>query len=174
LFPAHQDSGLRENVIRGAYRLVDRSRQAGYEPGINTVNLFASGPVVPEAIEASDALLMEGIHLNVFNVTGPGPLYRDFQEARSGKRDTKESHLESLIPHDERVAPVVTVVDDHPHALAWIGGALGAMVHPLGVSRFGQSGNRVDLYREYGIDRAHIEAACRRALGLEAPVLVSQ
>jgi len=62
---------------------------------------------------------------------------------------------------EEQGAPAVTLIDDHPHALAWIGGLLGSFVHPLGVARFGQSGNLIDLYREYGLDAAAIAEACR-------------
>jgi pyruvate dehydrogenase E1 component len=58
----------------------------------------------------------------------------------------------------------VTVVDGHPHNLAWIGAALIAPTCPLGVVGFGQSGTIPDLYREYKIDAASIRAACVQAL----------
>ena len=48
--------------------------------------------------------------------------------------------------------PVVSALDGHSHALAFIGGALGVPQIPLGVDHFGQSGARGDLYRHYGID----------------------
>ena len=48
--------------------------------------------------------------------------------------------------------PVVTVLDGHSHALAWLGTVLGVPHVPLGVDAFGQSGARADLYRHYGID----------------------
>jgi pyruvate dehydrogenase E1 component len=59
---------------------------------------------------------------------------------------------------------VVTVADGHPHSLAWIGGALDTSTFPLGVTGFGQSGSRDDLYREYEIDAGSIMAACFGAL----------
>ena len=67
---------LRRQVIRGAYRLVDRRKDDGYEAGVNDVNVFASGAVVPEAVEASSKLLDEGIYASVINVTGPGAALR--------------------------------------------------------------------------------------------------
>ena len=60
---------------------------------------------------------------------------------------------------------MVTVVDGHPHSLAWIGSALKATVIPVGVTDFGQSGSRDDLYREHRIDVDSIMAACYAALG---------
>ena len=52
----------------------------------------------------------------------------------------------------------------------WLGSVAGQRVVPLGVERFGQSGDIVDLYREYGIDAdavvdAAAAAALRRARG---------
>ena len=158
---------LRQQVIRGAYRLVDRSSEEGYQPGQNAVHIFAVGAMIPEAIAASRQLLAEGIFANVFNVTGAGPLYREFQNARHAAISgaTPPPHLlEELIPITERTVPVVTVVDGHPHNLAWIGAALNATAYPLGVVGFGQSGTVPDLYREYKVDAASIRAACEQSL----------
>jgi pyruvate dehydrogenase E1 component len=173
LFPMPTDATateqLRQDVLRGAYRLPSVAASGRDNEDRKVVNLFATGAVLPEAIEAAALLAAEGIGLNVINVTGPGPLYRDFQRCRveAPEAGGEESHLERLVPAAERARPVVTLADDHPHSLAWIGGALGATVHPLGVSRFGQSGSRVDLYRDYGLDAAAVVAACRRALNLK-------
>jgi pyruvate dehydrogenase E1 component len=71
------------------------------------------------------------------------------------------------VPADEvdGAVPLVSVLDGHPHALAWLGAALGVPQAPLGVTGFGQSGARDDLYRHYGIDAETIAAAARVALG---------
>ena len=65
---------------------------------------------------------------------------------------------------DEEDVPVVSVLDGHSHALAFIGGALGVPQIALGVDHFGQSGSRADLYRHYGIDAAAISRAARTLL----------
>ena len=173
LLPLSADAGgrdrLRRQVLNGAYRLVDRSTVADYRPGVNAVHILASGAMVPEAIAASDALLDEGVMANVVNITGPGPLYRSFQQSVSATMNAKSGFsrfMADSIPLDARSAPVVTVVDGHPHSLAWIGGALNTTTLPLGVSDFGQSGTRAELYREYGIDSQSIVAACLGALEL--------
>ena len=146
---------LRRQVISGAYRLVDRRKDDGYEAGVNDVNVFASGAVVPEAVEASSKLLDEGIYASVINVTGPGPLYAGYQEtvhAAVRGKPVAAPFLQDILDGQERRAPIVTVVDGHPHTLAWLGAALNVPTYPLGVTRFGQSGNPDDLYREYEID----------------------
>ena len=158
---------LRQQVIRGAYRLVDRSGEEDYQPGKNVAHIFAVGAMIPEAVAASRKLLEQGVFANVFNVTGAGSLYREFQLAQHAALSgaAKQSHLlEELVSVTERSIPVVTVVDGHPHSMAWIGAALNAPTCPLGVVGFGQSGTVPDLYREYKIDAASICAACVQAL----------
>ena len=47
-------------------------------------------------------------------------------------------------------------------SLSWLAGVNRHLVAPLGVDRFGQSGDIPDLYREYGLDtEAIIDAAAR-------------
>jgi pyruvate dehydrogenase E1 component len=164
--PASEDEAetLRRQVVAGCYRLVDRRDDPDYTPG-NVVNIFVSGAMVPIAMRASDSLHEQGVLANVFNVTGPGPLYNRFQECASGAGEHAE-FLSDLLGPGERTAPIVTVVDGHPRSLAWLGGALGAPVYPLGVADFGQSGTQSQLYREHGIDPEGIAATCNRALGI--------
>ncbi|MBM3933385.1 MAG: pyruvate dehydrogenase [SAR202 cluster bacterium] len=160
---------LRKQVIRGAYKLIDRSAEPGYGKGYNIVNIMAVGAMAPEAVAASNRLLDEGVFANVFNVTGPGPLYREFQDSvRAAIKEGRGSRpfLADVIGVGERTAPIVTVCDGHPHQLAWLGAALKTETYPLGVTKFGQSGNPWDLYREYGIDADSIMAASFSALGM--------
>jgi pyruvate dehydrogenase E1 component len=51
-------------------------------------------------------------------------------------------------------------LDGHPHILAWLPGALGSPGIPLGVTTFGQSGTRAELYEEFQIDVGSIATAC--------------
>ena len=172
LFPAPESDDereqLRRQVLAGAYRLRDVRSMAGYNPDGNVVHLFASGAMVPEALQAARQLEEEGIFANLFNVTGPGPLYRNYQHAvhaASDRETNTTSHFDELIAREESSVPVVTVVDAHPHCLAWIGSAVGVPAWSLGVNQFGQSGSITDLYSEYRIDCANIVATCRAAIG---------
>jgi pyruvate dehydrogenase E1 component len=153
---------LREQVLAGGYRVVDRRAAQPYEPEENVVNIFAMGAVVPDAIAASDLLAERGIQANVFVVTAPGRLYRNLAAARQSTGG--ESYIEGLLEPRERRAPVITVADAHSHALAHIGSALGGRTIALGVDTFGESGTCEDLYRKMRIDRDSIAAAGERAL----------
>ncbi len=146
----------RARVLGGGYRLVDARPRAGYDAA-SAVHVFAAGVMVAEAVEASRALEERGIHASVFAVTSPDRLYRGLREPRP--------YLESLVGADEEDVPVVSVIDGHSHALAFIGGALGVTQIALGVDSFGQSGTRADLYRHYGIDAPAIVRAAVILLG---------
>ena len=160
---------LRQQVIAGAYRQLDRSQETGYGREWNVVNIMSCGAMVPEAIEASRQLLGEGVFANVINVTGPGALYSRFQDSvravmKSGRG--ARPFMEDIIPVAERSAPIVTVIDGHPQSLAWLGGAMKTATFPLGVTSYGQSGSPEELYKEYEIDVSSIMSACFGALGM--------
>jgi pyruvate dehydrogenase E1 component len=148
----------RERVLRGGYRLVDARGETGWDPEANAVSIFAAGAMVTEAIEAGRLLRERGVLASVFVVTSPDRLYRGLRAPRP--------YLEELVSADEEGVPVVSVLDGHSHALAFIGAALGVPQLPLGVDDFGQSGARADLYRHYGIDAAAIARAAATLLGV--------
>ena len=80
---------------------------------------------------------------------------------RRGEVSVAERLLARLRPG----AALVTVVDGHPATLSWLGAVRGNRVVPLGVDRFGQSGDIPDLYRVYGLDcDAILDAAARACL----------
>ena len=54
---------------------------------------------------------------------------------------------------------MVTVLDGHPHTLAFLAGVHGVRATHLGVTRFGQSGDLDDVYRYHGLDADSIIAA---------------
>ncbi len=51
-----------------------------------------------------------------------------------------------------RATPLVTVLDGHPHTLAFLRTIQNVPVGTLGVTRFGQSGAIEDVYRYHRID----------------------
>ena len=145
-------AGYRDGVLRGGYRLVDARTASGYDAD-RAVHLFAAGAMVPEAMQAMTALRARGVFPSVFVVTSPDLLYRGLREPRP--------YLECLVGADEEEVPIVSVLDGHSHALAFLGSALGVSQMALGVDGFGQSGARPDLYRHYGVDaEAIVRAAC--------------
>jgi pyruvate dehydrogenase E1 component len=159
---------LRRAVLAGAYRLLDRADDPDYTPGRNVVHIFASGAVIPEALAAAKALRAEGVCANLVNVTSADRLYRGYQasvvESVRGVGFPHAGPLAGLVTDQDAHCPIVAVLDGHPQALSWIGGALGTRVLPLGVTRFGESGTRDDLYGACSIDTQSIMEAALLAL----------
>ena len=116
------------------------------------------GALVPEAIEAADTLREEaGIEAEIVCVTSADLLFRSFQ-ARSGLGEGDPEFLAELLPHD---VPIVTLVDGHPHTLAFLGSPIAC----LGVQRFGQSGDLAELYEHHAIDAESVVGAALDLLG---------
>ena len=73
-------------------------------------------------------------------------------QARRGLADGPSWILDQVFPAG-RAAPMVTVLDGHPHTLAFLTGINHVSAScALGVSRFGQVGSLDDVYRYHGID----------------------
>jgi len=91
-------------------------------------------------------------------VTSPDLLHRGWTAAQAarwqGKREP--SHVEQLLSRLRPGAGLVTLCDAAPASLSWLGGVVGQRVAPLGVERFGQTGNLADLYAAYRLDGAAI------------------
>ncbi|AQW46610.1 pyruvate dehydrogenase [Streptomyces violaceusniger] len=132
----------RRQVTAGAYRL----RQHG-KP---VVTLAAMGALVPEALAAADRLAALGHGADVVCVTSPDLLFRALQ-ARRGLSDAPTWILDQVFPPD-RATPLVTVLDGHPHTLAFLSTIQNVPVSTLGVTGFGQSGAIEDVYRYHRID----------------------
>jgi pyruvate dehydrogenase E1 component len=139
----------RRLVVGGAYAL---RRHAA-----PTVTLVAMGAVVTEALEAADRLDAMGFGADVVCVSSPGLLFQALQ-SRRGLSDAPSWVLDVAFPPD-RATPMVTVLDGHPHTLAFLTGVNGVRGAHLGVSEFGQSGDLGDVYRHHGLDAETVVGA---------------
>ena len=149
------DASLAEAVVAGAYWL--------HEPGPDAELAIAySGAVAPEALAAYEAVIEDVPGAGLLAVTSPQRLHRDW---RTGMAHGQASAAERLLSRLRPGAALVTVADAHPATLSWLGSVAGNTIVPLGVDRFGQSGDIPDLYRTYGLDSdAIVEAAARACL----------
>jgi pyruvate dehydrogenase E1 component len=158
LFPADRHpAALRQEVLSGCYRL----RRADPNEG-EIVNIFAAGIMATEALAAGEPLAEEGISANIFCVTSPGLLFQRSRESSlSELEQARHGDITcGLVDEDELGHPLVTVIDGHPHTLSFLAGALSSATSThLGVSTFGRSGGRDDLYRAFQIDTASIVSA---------------
>jgi pyruvate dehydrogenase E1 component len=146
---------LAEAIVAGGYWLAEPG------PGAELAIAYC-GAVAPEALGAHQAVTEDIPHAGLLAITSPDRLHRDWLAARArGETGVAERLLTALRPG----AALVTVGDFHPATLSWLGAVAGNPIVPLGVDRFGQSGDIPDLYRAYGIDtEAILDAAARACL----------
>jgi pyruvate dehydrogenase E1 component len=149
-----------EAVIAGGYWAVPPAEGA-------RIAIAYQGPVAPEAMEAFAELRSEEPGAGLLAITSPDRLHAEWLAARRARRAgpaAVPSTIERLLAPLAPGAALVSVLDGHPAAHAWMGAVRGQRVVPLGVDRFGQAGDIPDLYREYGLDADAILDACAEAL----------
>jgi len=181
--PARPDgevlAAVRQEVLRGGYRLRDHRGYRGYNPGENVVHLFVMGALVMEALAASDALLERGVYADVIVVTSP-----DLLLGINGRKDGYRHLIEGLgvdgrlwlrpdgralgeldaVDLAGRRIPAVSVHDGEEGLLDNIGSIVGVKQTSLGVRKFSKSGTPAHVYGYHGLDAASIAQACWRAL----------
>ncbi len=125
------------------------------------------GAVAPEALAAFEAVAEDVPGAGLLAITSPDRLHRDWRIAQaSGGNGVAQRLLAQLRPG----AALVTVGDFHPATLSWLGAVAGHAIVPLGVDRFGQSGDIPDLYHAYGIDAERDPRRRRPRLPAGAPL----
>ena len=139
----------RRHVVAGAYTLRPRAGAAA--------TIVTMGAMVTEALDAADRLAQIGIGTEVVCVTSPGLLF-DAVQSRQGLGAAPSWILDQVFPAD-RAAPMVTVLDGHPHTLSFISSINRVPSKSLGVSNFGQVGSLDAVYRYHGIDTDSIVRA---------------
>ncbi len=140
----------RRQALAGGYRV----RTAESPPAIT---LVGAGAVMPEVLQAASELRDAGIASDVVCLTSADLVFRALQ-ARRGFGSADDAILDELFPVN-RAAPIVAVLDGHPHTLSFLA-AIGSMpITSLGVDDFGQSGDVGDLYRYFGLDAETIIGA---------------
>jgi pyruvate dehydrogenase E1 component len=137
----------RELVLAGGYAL----RRAKAAPQVTLVGM---GAVVPELLAAADEI---GGGAEAICLTSADLVFRALR-ARAGLEKHRDDILAELLPPD-RAAPIVTVLDGDPHALAFLAAVNATPLTPLGVTRFGQSGELAEVYEHHEIDAETIVGA---------------
>jgi pyruvate dehydrogenase E1 component len=119
---------------------------------------------MPEVAAAAAALSAEGINAGVVCLTSPDLVFRSFQQRGRREAGVGGSIVDELFPPGQP-APLVTVLDGHPHTLAFLAGVRGDRIRCLGVTEFGQSSGLDDAYRIHRIDTGSITDAAMTIVG---------
>ena len=140
----------RSQAVAGGYRL-----PTIHDPRDEDVTLVGVGAIMVEVIEAAKTLVESGVKAGVVCLTSPDLVFRSFQQRGDRRSSIGGDILDELFP-PERAAPLVTVIDGHPHTLSFLAAARGDRLRCLGVTDFGQSSALQEAYRLHHIDTASI------------------
>jgi pyruvate dehydrogenase E1 component len=181
---------MREEVLKGAYHLIDYRNYAGYEPGDNVVNIFAMGSMVTEAIKASEDLLGRGIYANVIAVTSPDLLCgvlaheNDYNYLRNELGINSDLYLNKssdigsadLLTVSGRRVPIVSVHDGEAGLLDNLGSIVGVRHESCAVRKHSKCGRPSEIYHFHNIDAEAVVEACGKVLSETAleKVIVSK
>ncbi|MFI0352621.1 transketolase-like TK C-terminal-containing protein [Actinomadura sp. 9N407] len=147
----------RRHAVAGGYRITD------HDPAAEQITLVGAGAIMPEVIAAAEHLAERSIVAGVVCLTSVDLVYRSLQ-ARGSLGAAGGGIADVLFPAGHP-APIVTVLDGHPHTMAFLAGVRGDRIRCLGVSRFGESSDLRDAYRIHGIDTGSIVDAALTLLG---------
>jgi pyruvate dehydrogenase E1 component len=149
------DPDLAAAIVDGAYWLREP------EPGAELAIAYC-GAVAPEALAAYEGVAEDIPGAGLLAITSPDRLHRGWRDACAGGDPSVAGRLLMQLRPG---AALVTVGDFHPATLSWLGAVAHNPIVPLGVDRFGQSGDIPDLYHAYRIDAdAILDAAARGCL----------
>lgn len=153
--PARADDDWQADAIAGGYWLKRPASDA-------RAAIVYLGAVAPEALAAWELLSEDLPGLGLLAVTSPDLLHRGWSAREAGRwrGGAQPSHVERLLAALPSNAGLVTLCDAAPASLSWLGGVRGQRVVPLGIDRFGQTGDLPDLYREYRLDPDAVVEAC--------------
>ncbi|MGQ0677523.1 MAG: transketolase [Rhodospirillales bacterium] len=153
---------LRAAIVEGGYWLAPPAAGAA-------LAIVYQGAVAADAIAAHGQILEDVPGAGLLAVTSADRLNAGWRAAQSLRR---AGDAGAVAPVERLLAPLspgaglVSVIDGDPATLAWLGAVGPHRVQPLGVDRFGQSGDIPDLFRHHGIDaEAILDAAAAACLG---------
>lgn len=147
----------RAQAVAGGYRLRGSA-------STDEVTLVGVGAILPEVLQAATILAAQGVSVGVICLTSPDLVFRSFQQRGDRSARDAGSIADELFP-TAYPAPLVTVLDGHPHTLSFLAGIRGDRVRCLGVSDFGQSSSMLDAYALHGIDSAAVVDAALTLIG---------
>ncbi len=147
-------SSLADDIVAGGYW----AEPPG--PGAELAIVY-SGALAPEARAAWAIVREDCPEAGLLAVTSPDRLHAGWTAASTSpwRRAPADNHAARLLGALPKTAGLITLFDGAPQTLSWLGSVDGRRVAPLGVERFGQTGDLADLYAEHRLDaNAVIEA----------------
>ena len=155
---------VRDQVLKGAYTLIDFNGYADYFSSENVVNIFAMGALGTEACKASMELLKHGIYANVIMVTSPDLLLGALAH------QNQYSYLKNELSFDHK-APIVSVHDGEAGLLDNIGSITGLFQETLAVRKHSLCGSVQDVYSYHSLNADSIVQSATKVLNQASKII---
>ncbi len=160
--------GVREGILRGIYKY------KASEKGAAQVQLFGSGPILNEAVEAQQILADKyNVAADVWSVTSYNELRRDALDTERWNRlhPAQKERVPYIVTALGSAAGPIVAASDYMKSLSdnlspWLGSRLVS----LGTDGFGRSDNREHLRRHFEVDAESIVAAALSKLAREGAI----
>ena len=168
--PVPKGDGIREGILRGMYKL--KSSDTGQTK--LSAHLFASGPIVNEALKAQQMLAEKyDVASDVWSVTSYKEVYRDGNEAERWNmlHPSEKPRVPYVTQCVQEKPGVFVAASDYVKALPdsisqWLPGPLVS----LGTDGFGRSDSRAALRDFFEVDARFITLATLAALAREQKI----
>ena len=133
----------KSDILKGGYWLKKPSEEC-------EVVILCTGVIVGEVMECTKNMSDDEIKIGVIEIISPDKIYKEWEDSK--KSSNRISHIEGLLTDINKNLPLVTIIDGHSSALSWIGGVFGHKIFPMGVNKFGKSGDLQEIYEYTKID----------------------
>jgi len=168
--PVPKGDGIREGILRGMYKL----KSSGTGQTKLRAHLFASGPIVNEALKAQQMLAEKyDVASDVWSVTSYKEVYRDGNEAERWNmlHPSEKPRVPYVTQCVQEKPGVFVAASDYVKALPdsisqWLPGPLVS----LGTDGFGRSDSRAALRDFFEVDARFITLATLAALAREQKI----
>ena len=157
--------GCPEGILQGIYKFRAASG------GESVVQLFGSGPILNEALQAQEILATKyGIHADVWSVTSYSQLRREALGTERWNRlhpsePARRPNIQAAL--DGAQGPIIAATDYMKMVPDQLSPWLGDRLLSLGTDGFGRSDSREFLRRHFEVDRNSIAAAALSRLARE-------
>ena len=131
------------NIIKGCYWLKQKRKK-------KSIVIACVGVMVEEVYKFIKDTEEDGLNIGVLLVMSPDKLYKDWENSK--KESNNIAFIEEILQILNKDSTLVTIIDGHSSSLSWLGSVCGHRVYPLGVNRFGQSGELKEVYEYCDID----------------------
>jgi len=165
--------GVEQGILRGMYLYKESKAKKGQAK----VQLFGSGTILREVIEAAELLEKDwGVSVDIWSITSYNELAREARDCErwnmlNPEKEARLSYVEKCLK--DRDGPVISASDYVRNVADQIRGFVPATYSVLGTDGFGRSDTRKNLRRYFEVNSHYVTLATMKTLADEGMIEAS-